>query len=87
VVLVGFVDSVHRKGSEVSRIRTTFAEVPDAPVTKFTMNLFGGKRGLLVNSENLCAAPRRAAVKLLAQNGDIQNFEPAIRTDCGKGKK
>src|SRR6185312_7323457 len=49
VVLVGKVDSKH------ARIRTTFDQVPDAPVSKFTLDLYGGKRGLLVNSRNLCA--------------------------------
>ena len=31
------------------------SKVPDAPVTKFMLTLPGGKRGLLVNSEDLCA--------------------------------
>jgi hypothetical protein len=87
IVLVGFVDSVRRKGAEISRLRATFAAVPDAPVRRFTMDLFGGKRGLLVNSTNLCAAPRRAAVKLTAQNGRADDFEPTVRTDCGKRRK
>jgi hypothetical protein len=76
VVLVGFVDS---KGG---RIRTTFATVPDAPVKKFTIDLFGGKRGLLVNSTNLCAQPRRAGVRLTAQSGKRHNFDPLVKTSC-----
>lgn len=85
VTLVGFVDAVHKKGSEVSRIRTRFAEVPDAPVTRFTMNLFGGaKRGLLVNSRNLCLTNRRATISLRAQNGGARNANSRIATSCGK---
>ncbi|HET7418625.1 MAG TPA: hypothetical protein VFJ61_13465 [Solirubrobacterales bacterium] len=85
VTLVGFVDAVHKKGSEVSRIRTRFANVPDAPVTKFTMNLFGGpKRGLLVNSRDLCKTGRRAKIRLLAQNGRVQESNSRLRTSCGK---
>jgi hypothetical protein len=88
VILVGFVDAVHKKGSEVSRIRTRFANVPDAPVTKFTMNLFGGpKRGLLVNSRNLCSTNRRAKVAFKAQNGLARNVNPLIATSCGKKKR
>ena len=87
VVLVGFVDSVHKKGSEVGRLRTRFANVPDAPVTKFTMSLFGGKkRGLLVNSRNLCETNRRAKLTFAAQNGAVQKSSPRIATSCKKEK-
>jgi hypothetical protein len=86
VILVGFVDAVHKKGSEQSRIRTTFANVPDAPVTKFTMSLFGGpKRGLLVNSKPLCKTNRLAKVTYNAQNGIVLSGNLKIATGCGKG--
>ncbi len=87
LVLVGFVDSVHKKGSEVSRIRNTFAQVPDAPVSKFVLELNSGKKkGLLVNSANLCKVPNKAVVKLTAQNGKTYDTNPAVANDCGKGK-
>lgn len=83
VTLVGFVDAVHKKGSEVSRIRTRFANVPDAPVTSFQMNLFGGpKRGLLVNSRNLCKTSRRVKVTLVAQNGRSRSADQRFATSC-----
>lgn len=87
VILVGFVDAVHKKGSETSRIRTRFATVPDAPVTKFTMNLFGGrKKGLLVNSRNLCKTKRRAKISFEAQNGRTRALNAKIATNCdGRG--
>jgi hypothetical protein len=78
VILVGFVDSKN------ARIRTTFATAPDAPVTKFTVDLFGGKRGLLENSADLCAAPRHLKLALTAQNGRRSLSEPVIGTSCGK---
>jgi hypothetical protein len=87
VILVGFVDSVGKKGSEVARIRTRFQNVPDAPVTKFTMNLFGGKRGLLVNSKNLCKIDRRVKVTLTAQNGRVKRTNQQVAADCGKKSK
>ena len=37
------------------RIETTFAGIPDVPVSKFKLTMQGGKKGLLVNSRNLCA--------------------------------
>jgi hypothetical protein len=82
VVAVGYVDAVVKKGTEISRVRTTFANVPDAPLSKVVLELKGGKNGLFVNSENLCAKPRRATVKLTAQNAKTHNFEPAIATSC-----
>ncbi|HEX2393164.1 MAG TPA: hypothetical protein VHI77_09625, partial [Solirubrobacterales bacterium] len=47
-------------------------------------NLFGGKRGLLVNNANLCAKPRRAGVELVGQNGRRHDSEPVVRTSCKK---
>jgi hypothetical protein len=86
VTLVGYIDSV-RSGPESSRVRTRFLHVPDAPVTKFTMSLFGGKRGLIENSDNLCRTPRRAELKLRAQNGKSRNTNLPINLGCGKKKR
>lgn len=82
ITQVGFVDSVHKKGSEVSRIRTRFLSFPDAPVSKIVVSLFGGKRGLLVNSRNLCDKTRRVSLELAAQNGRIKRSNPPIATSC-----
>jgi hypothetical protein len=87
IVLVGFIDSVGKKGSEVSRVRTTFANVPDAPVSKFTLNLNGGKKGLLVLSRNICKADDRVSIKMRAQNGRRLEQRPALKTDCKHGKR
>ncbi len=64
-------------------IRNTFEVVPDAPVTKFVLNLKGGHRGLLRNSENVCAHPGHATALFEGHNGKIHDFNPSIRTDCG----
>lgn len=76
--LDGRIDSV--KGG----IRTTFEAVPDAPVTKFVLTMQGGKKGLLVNSRNLCRAPSRARVQLEGQNGKVADQSPPLRNDCQK---
>jgi hypothetical protein len=86
IVLVGFVDSVHREGSESSRVRTTFARVPDAPVSKAIFKLRGGKQGLLVNSANLCKVANRATVKMKGQNGKLHNVSARVGTSCGAKK-
>jgi hypothetical protein len=80
IILVGFVDSAN------GRVRTRFLGVPDAPVTRFEMNLFAGQRSLIENSENLCRTGRRAEVRLSGQNGRVQNTRPIIAAPCGKPK-
>jgi hypothetical protein len=80
------IDLVGRIDSFRGGIRTTFGRVPDVPVSKFTMVLPGGKRGLLVASRNLCKAPVKAIVRFKAQNGKKLNKRPVLRTPCkGKG--
>jgi hypothetical protein len=88
VVLDGRIDSV--KG----RMRTTFDTVPDVPVSKFVLTIKGGKkRGLLVNSTNLCAKKYKVIARFTGQNGKKANQKPKLRTPCkkhhkkGKGKK
>jgi hypothetical protein len=81
VELDGRIDSVHE------RLRTTFENVPDAPVSKFTLSLFGARKGLIVNSENLCRAPQIASVKMVGQNGKVHNTKPRIGNDCKRSKK
>jgi hypothetical protein len=56
IVLDGRTDSVQ------GRIRSTFDSTPDVPVSKFILTLRGGRKGLLVNSRNLCRR-RRAGGK------------------------
>jgi hypothetical protein len=85
IALWGKVDSGKNHG-----IRNTFEVVPDAPVSRFVLEMFGGKKGLLVNSENLCSkkAKRNAIVRLVGQNGKVENFKPKVQAQCKKhGKK
>jgi hypothetical protein len=88
--LVGFVDSVGRKHAEVRRVRSRFLNLPDAPVSRFELNLSGGKKGLLENSKNLCQAKDVAKFELIGQNGKTHDTEPKVQVSCGKksaGKK
>jgi hypothetical protein len=82
VVLDGRIDSI-RGG-----IRNSFALVPDAPVSKFTLEMQGGKKGLLVNSRNLCSGrPARATVRLIAQNNRRADQFPLMQNQCAKQHK
>jgi hypothetical protein len=87
ITLAGKIDSVHKKGVEGSRIRNTFSVVPDAPVEKFTLELKGGKKGLLVNSTDVCKGTHKALAAFTGQNGKLDEYEPALKAQCGKGKK
>jgi hypothetical protein len=76
------IDLVGRIDSFRGGIRTTFGRVPDVPVSKFTMNLRGGKRGLLVASRDLCQKPVKAIVKFKAQNDKKVKKRQKLRTPC-----
>jgi hypothetical protein len=52
-----------------ARMKTVFYPVPDVPVTEFVLNLKGGRRGLLVNSRNLCGHKNFSRLSFRAQNG------------------
>ena len=65
-------------------LRTHFENIPDAPVSKFVLSLAGGKKGLLVNSTDLCKGPGKAAIKIVGQNGTTINQRSKVGTSCGK---
>ena len=82
-VLVGRVDTGKSGG-----IRNTFETAPDVPVSKVVLEMQGGKKGLLVNSENICRKPQRAIAHFVGQNGLVSDSRPLIGNDCkGKAKK
>ena len=43
--------------------------MPDVPVSKFVLNMKGGKKGLLVNSRDLCARRSFSSLNFKAHNG------------------
>ncbi len=87
VNLVGWVDSVKKKGSESSRVRNIFNSVPDAPVSKFVIELNGGKQGLLQNSRDLCKSKNSIDLKMRAQNGRTLESHQRVSAPCGKKSK
>jgi hypothetical protein len=52
-----------------ARIKNVFYPVPDVPVSKFVLTMKGGRKGLLVNSRDLCAHPSFSFMNFKAQNG------------------
>jgi DNA-binding beta-propeller fold protein YncE len=67
-------------------IRAFFDDLPDAPITRFTMLLSGGRRGLLTNSVNVCKRAPLVAVKALGQNDVGATFTSLLRGQCKGGK-
>ncbi|HEU4462875.1 MAG TPA: hypothetical protein VFR75_09810 [Solirubrobacterales bacterium] len=68
-------------------IRANFERLPDAPVTSFTMALFGGKRGLLANAEAPCRGLHRANARWIAQSNATAITRPKLRAKCRKGSR
>ena len=75
--LVSRVDTGKANG-----IRSTIEAAPDAPVSKFVLEMKGGKKGLLVNSEDICRKPQRAIANFTAQNGKVVHIKPLIANSC-----
>jgi hypothetical protein len=67
-------------------LRANFESLPDAPVTRFTMTLFGGRRGLLANAENPCRGTHRANARFIAQSNETAIGHPRLKVKC-KGKR
>jgi hypothetical protein len=81
ILLEGRTDSSH------GGLRGTFEGLPDAPVTKFTMVLNGGKRGLLVNERNICASPQIATARFVGQSNQGEALKPQLGARCPGHKK
>lgn len=80
------IDAVGRIDSIDGGIRTTFAAIPDAPVSKVVLSMQGGHKGLLVNSTELCTGVHRATAKLTGHNGKRRNPHPLLKVNCGESK-
>jgi hypothetical protein len=80
------VEVAARIDSSNGGIRATFSDLPDTPLTKVVVQMQGGKKGLIVNSTNLCASPHHANVQMDAQNGKRAEEKPVVGIKCG-GKK
>jgi hypothetical protein len=81
---------VGRVSSYKGSLRATFTSLPDAPVSRFTMNLLGGKKGLLEVAGNLCKDPQRATALMIGQHNRGRLTHPRIVTPpCrhGHGKR
>ncbi|HEY2052491.1 MAG TPA: hypothetical protein VGH14_00995 [Solirubrobacterales bacterium] len=81
IEVVGHIDSVH------GGLRGTFEGIPDAAVSRLVLNLKGGKRGLLVNSQDTCAAKQRADARFVGHNNIGIRLRPTIEVNCTKSEE
>ena len=82
------VEAVAKIDSFRRGIRASFTDLPDAPITKVVVNMQGARKGLIVNSTDLCKRANRADARFGAQNGRRAKGRPAVRAvGCGKQGK
>jgi hypothetical protein len=71
-----------------TRLATSLDTIPDAPVSKFTLNIVSGSNGPLGVSTNLCSRRgqrSRALVQMRGQNGDALTRHPRLHIHgCGR---
>jgi hypothetical protein len=68
-------------------IRASLESTPDVPLSKVELRMQGGKKGLIVNSRNLCGATSKADVSLDGHNGMSEEIKPVMRAQCGGKRK
>ena len=79
VTLVPEAESASVNGGH---LKTVVPIVPDAPIGKFKLTLYGGKRGYLTNTRSLCAAPSATNVEYVAQSGKKLSQKVTTKTAC-----
>jgi hypothetical protein len=72
---------------EQNKLVSTFATVPDAPVSRFDLSLKGGSRGILVVNGNACKRSKAATVALSAQNGKKRVTVVPASPPCAKARR
>ena len=72
-----------RKG----RLLTTVPVVPDAPIGHFSLTIFGGKSGYLVNTRDICKNTPGVTIAFEGQNGKKLTSKVKAKTPCGKKAK
>jgi hypothetical protein len=70
----------------VGQLQTTVPVVPDAPIGHFSLTVFGGKTGYLVNTRSICAKNPVTKVAYTAQSGKSYSEKVKLKAACGKKK-
>jgi hypothetical protein len=76
--------------TKAGKLVNTFNNVPDAPITRFNLDINGGKNGILAVTRtrkakiNLCASRHIAETDMDGQNGRRSLFDVQMKTPCTK---
>jgi hypothetical protein len=87
------IDLHGRTTAHAGRLVTVFNKVPDARVSKFSLSIKGGKKGILVVTRtraakiNVCDSKQTANVALNGHNGKRSNYRATVKTPCAKKAK
>jgi hypothetical protein len=73
--------------SQRGGIRATLESAPDAPLSKVLVRMQGAKKGLIINSRDLCGATSKANVSLTGHNGKEASANPVMKAECGGTRK
>jgi hypothetical protein len=68
-------------------IRAQVQDAPDAPISKVLLKMQGQKKGLIVNSRDLCGSTNRASASFTGQNGKQASGRPELEPQCGAKRK
>ena len=81
------IDAAARIDSIKGGIRSTFEGIPDLPVSSFSLEMEGGRKGLLQNSTNICKGINKATGEFDGQNGKGADLSPVLKNGkCGGAK-
>jgi len=78
------VEVATRLDSVGGGIRAKVEGAPDAPISKVILNMQGGRKGLIVNSRDLCRRPARASARFDGHNGRRLSGRSLMRAQCAK---
>jgi hypothetical protein len=78
------IDVLGKIDSYKGGLRARFDNLPDAPLTKFTMALRGGDHSLIVNATDLCRHPQVATAKFGAQDNAVRKLRVPLGVRCKK---
>jgi hypothetical protein len=82
------VDLQDRIDTAGGRIRNTFEAVPDTPISRFELQMAGGRKSLLVNTADLCQAKPHATAAFTAHDGARREMTPAVKVSgCAPHRK
>jgi len=63
-------------------IKTTFANVPDVPLSAFTLTFASGSKGILKSGRNLCRNRQSASLSMIGQNGISRSRTVTVTRSC-----